>query len=86
MHYTEEMPGEKEVESLTEDELEEQLQLLAREFLAELTDLCNAYGFQLGVCAECEDITMFVSDGLLEKYVLDGNHVIPKTIIRARTI
>lgn len=33
-------------DKLSEEEL--QLQLLAREFLAELTDLCNAYGFQLG--------------------------------------
>lgn len=71
---------------LTPDQIEEELQTLAKEFLAELTALCNAYGFQLGVCAECEDITMFVSDGLLERYVLEGNHVIPKFIEKVLTI
>ena len=73
-------------EEFTEDELEKQLNQLAQEFLAELSDLCNLYGFQLGVCAECEDVTISVSDGLLDKYVLDGNHIIPKLIEKAITI
>ncbi len=69
-------------EEFTEDDLQE----YAQTFLEELTALCKEWGFELDMCLECPALTLTVSDGLLDKYVLNGNHIDVRRIEMANTI
>lgn len=74
------------IDEMTEEELEQGLQALAHEFLAELTSLSKEYGFTLGVCIECEEVTLEISSALFYKYKLEGDHVVAEYIPEAKTI